>query len=218
MVSEARKKAVKAFNRRLKKATGLEKETLLAFVQEAGQTASGNLSTKAIVSTQMIKSFTKSKKSELPTKLTKYRMPVAKRKKITPRERLEREQQFRERHGLQYTNIYQEAERLLSNPFASEKAIKRYAVHTKIGSEDYFQQKIESQINKIRYFAYREESTNTDAQRMVQALDDGLRKLDKVALNKLLDDIESRNKTLIEDYEKDLDIGGIAVIPFARSN
>lgn len=216
MISEARKKAVKAFNRRLKKATGLEKETLLAFVQEAGQTASGNLSTKAIVSTQTIKSFARSKKSELPKKLAKYRTPVTKRKKLTPRERLEREQQFRERHGLQYTSQYQEAERLLSNPLASEKVIKRYAVHTKVGSEEYSQQKIESRINKIRYFAYREESTNADAQRMVQALDDGLRKLDKDDLNKLLDDIESRNKTLIEDYEKDLDIGGVAVIPFAR--
>lgn len=216
MVSEARKKAVKTFNRRLKKATGLEKETLLAFVQEAGQTASGNLSTKAIASTQIIKSFTKSKKSELSKKLTKYRTPVTKRKKLTPRERLEREQQFRERHGLQYTSRYQEAERLLNNPLASEKAIKRYAVHAKIGSDEYLQQKIESRINKIRYFAYREESTNTDAQRMVQALDDGIRKLDKNALNKLLDDIESRNATLIEDYEKDLDIGGVAIIPFAR--
>lgn len=216
MVSEARKKAVKVFNRRLKKATGLEKETLLAFVQEAGQTASGNLSTKAIASTQTIKSFTKSKKSELSKKLSKYRTPVAKRKKLTPRERLEREQQFRERHGLQYTSKYQEAERLLDNPLASEKAIKKYAVHTKVGSEEYLQQKVESRINKIRYFAYREESSNTDAQRMIQALDDGLRKLDKNTLNKLLDDIESRNATLIEDYEKDLDIGGIAVIPFAR--
>lgn len=216
MVSEARKKAVRAFNRRLKKATGLEKETLLAFVQEAGQTASGNLSTKAIASTQTIKSFTKSKKSELSKKLSKYRTPVAKRKKLTPRERLEREQQFRERHGLQYTSKYQEAERLLDNPLASEKAIKKYAVHTKVGSEDYLQQKVESRINKIRYFAYREESSNTDAQRMIKALDDGLRKLDKNTLNKLLDDIESRNVTLIEDYEKDLDIGGVAVIPFAR--
>lgn len=216
MISEARKKAVKAFNRQLKKATGLEKETLLAFVQEAGQTASGNLSTKAIVSTQTIKSFARSKKSELPKKLAKYRTPVTKRKKLTPRERLEREQQFRERHGLQYTSQYQEAERLLSNPLASEKAIKKYAVHTKIGSEEYLQQKLESRINKIRYFAYREESTNTDAQRFVQALDDGIRKLDNDTLNKLIDDIESRNKTLIEDYEKDLDIGGVAVIPFAR--
>lgn len=216
MVSEARKKAVKAFNRRLKKATGLEKETLLAFVQEAGQTASGNLSTKAIANTQTIKSFTKSKKSELSKKLAKYRTPAAKRKKLTPRERLEREQQFRERHGLQYSSKYQEAERLLDNPLASEKAIKKYAVHTKVGSEEYLQQKVESRINKIRYFAYREESSNTDAQRMIQALDDGLRKLDKGALNKLLDDIESRNATLIEDYEKDLDIGGVAVIPFAR--
>lgn len=216
MVSEARKKAVKAFNRRLKKATGLEKETLLAFVQEAGQTARGNLSTKALANTQTIKSFAKSKKSELSTKLIKYRTPVTKRKKLTPRERLEREQQFRERHGLQYTSKYQEAERLLDNPLASEKAIKKYAVHTKVGSEEYLQQKVESRINKIRYFAYREERSNTDAQRMIQALDDGLRKLDKNTLNKLLDDIESRNATLIEDYEKDLDIGGVAVIPFAR--
>lgn len=216
MISEARKKAVKAFNRRLKKATGLEKETLLAFVQEAGQTASGNLSTNAIASTQTINLFVKSKKSELPKKLTKYRTTVTKRKKLTPRERLEREQQFRERHGLQYTSKYQEAERILNNPLASEKAIKKYAVHTKIGSEEYFQQKLESRINKIRYFAYREESTSTDAQRFVQALDDGIRKLDNSTLNKLLDDIESRNKTLIEDYEKDLDIGGVAVIPFAR--
>lgn len=216
MVSEARKKAVKAFNRRLKKATGLEKETLLAFVQEAGQTASGNLSTKAIANTHIIKSFTKSKKSELSKILSKYRTPVAKRKKLTPRERLEREQQFRERHGLQYTSIYQEAERLLDNSLASEKVIKKYAVHAKVGSEAYLQQKVESRINKIRYFAYREESSNTDAQRMIQALDDGLRKLDMNTLNKLLDDIESRNATLIEDYGKDLDIGGVAVIPFAR--
>ena len=216
MISEARKKAVKAFNRRLKKATGLEKETLLAFVQEAGQTASGNLSTQAIASTQTIKSFTKSKKSELSKKLTNYRTPATKRKKLTPRERLEREQRFRERHGLQYSSKYQESERLLSNPLASEKAIKKYAKHTKIGSEEYLQQKLESRINKIRYFAYREESTNTDAQRMVQVLDEGIRNFDNDALNKLLNDIESRNKTLIEDYEKDLDIGGVAVIPFAR--
>ena len=216
MVSEARKKAVKAFNRRLKKATGLEKETLLAFVQESGQTASGNLSTKAIASTQTIKSFTKSKKSELSKKLTKYRTPTVKRKKLTPRERLGREQQFRERHGLQYSSKYQEAERLLGNPLASEKAIKKYAQHDKIGSEEYTQQSIESRINKIRYFAYREENSNADAKKMIQALDDGIRKMDKDVLNEMLYSIENRNKTLIEDYEKDLDIGGIAVIPFAR--
>ena len=215
MVSEARKKAVKAFNRRLKKATGLEKETLLAFVQEAGQTASGNLSTKAIASTQTIKSFTKSKKSELSKKLAKYRTPLALRIMFTSSECLERGHLLVERLGLHYTSKYQEAERLLDNPLASEKAIKKYAVHTKVGSEEYLQQKVESRINKIRYFAYREESSNTDAQRMIQALDDGLRKLDKGALNKLLNDIESRNATLIEDYEKDLDIGGVAVIPFA---
>lgn len=216
MVSEARKKAVKAFNRQLKKATGIEKETLLAFVQEAGQTASGNLSTHSIASTQMIKSFTKLKKSDLSKKLTKYRTTATKRKKLTPRERLEREQQFRERHGLQYSSKYQEAERLLGNPFSSEKAIKKYARHAKIGSEEYLQQSIESRINKLRYFAYREESRNADANKMIQALDNGIRKMNKDTLNELLDDIENRNKTLIEDYEKDLNIGGIAVIPFAR--
>lgn len=215
MISQARKKVVKQFNRRLKKATGLEKETLLAFAQQVGLTVGGNLSTKAVASTQTIKSFAQGRKSELSSKLKKYENPQS-RKKLTLRERLEREQQFRERHGLQYTSRYQEAERLLNNPLASEKAIKRYAVHTKIGSDEYLQQKVESRINKIRYFAYREESTNADAQRMVQALDDGLRKLDNDALNKLLDDIESRNATLIEYYEKDLDIGGVAVIPFAR--
>ena len=118
--------------------------------------------------------------------------------------------------SLQYSSRYQEAERILDNPLASEKAIKKYAKHTKIDSEEYLQLKLESRINKIRYFAYREESTNTDAQRMVQVLDAGIRNLDNDVLNKLLDDIESRNKTLIEDYEKDLDIGGVAVIPFSR--
>lgn len=215
MVSQARKRVVKQFNRRLKKATGLEKETLLTFAQQAGLTASGNLSTKAIAHTQTIKSFAQGRKSELSSKLNKYENPKP-RKKLTLRERLEREQQFRERHGLQYSSKYQEAERLLSNPLASEKAIKKYAKHTKIGSDEYLQQKLESRINKIRYFAYREESTNIDAQRMVQALDEGIRNIDNDVLNKLLDDIESRNKTLIEDYEKDLDIGGVAVIPFAR--
>ena len=216
MISEARKKAVKAFNRRLKKATGLEKETLIAFVQEAGQTASDNLSARSIVSTQTIKSFTKSKKSDLSKKLAKYRTPVAKRKKLTPRERLEREQQFRVRHGLQYSSKYQEAERLLRNPLASEKAIKKYAKHAKIGSEEYLQQSIESRINKLRYFAYREESRNADANRMIQALDNGIRNIDNDTLNELLDSIESRNKAIIEYYEKDIDIGGVAVIPFAR--
>lgn len=216
MISVARKKAVKAFNRRLKKATGLEKETLLAFVQEAGMTASGNLSTQAVATTQTIKSFTKSKKSELSKKLTKYRTPMTKRKTLTPRERLEREQQFRERHGLQYTSKYQEAERLLSNPLASEKALKKYAKHEKIGSKQYNKERTESLINKLRYFAYREESSNADARTMIEALDSGIRNIDEQDLSKMLDDIYNRNKTLVDDYEQDLDIGGVAVIPFAR--
>lgn len=216
MISEARKKAVKAFNRRLKKATGLEKETLLAFVQEAGMTASGNLSTRSIAKTQTIKSFTKSKKSELSKKLSKYEAPLTKRRKLTPRERLEREQAFRERHGLQYTIKYQEAERLLDNPLASEKALNKYAQHEKIGSEQYNTERTESLINKLRYFAYREESNNADARTMIDALDKGIRDMDKQELAKMLDSIYNRNKTLVDDYEKDLDIVGVAVIPFAR--
>ena len=216
MVSEARKKAVKAFNRRLKKATGLEKKTLLSFVQQAGITSSGNLSSKSPVSTQTIKSFTRAKKYELPKKLKKYETPVTKRKKLTPREKLEREQRFRERHNLQYTSKYQEAERLLNNPLASDKTLLKYAKHEKIDSEKYLAEQTESLINKIRYFAYREESSNADAKLMINAFDDGIRNMDKESLNKMLNDIYDRNQSLIDDYEKDLDIGGISVIPFAR--
>ena len=72
MISETRKKAVKAFNRRLKKATGIEKETLLEFVNQAGRTSSGNLSTKSIASTQTIKSFTRAESYKLPKKLVRY--------------------------------------------------------------------------------------------------------------------------------------------------
>lgn len=69
MISQARKRVVKQFNRRLKKATGLEKETLLTFAQQAGLTAGGNLSTRAVASTQTIKSFAQGRKSELSSKL-----------------------------------------------------------------------------------------------------------------------------------------------------
>lgn len=216
MVSEARKKAVKAFNRRLKKATGLEKETLLAFVKQAGMTTGGNLNTKSPVSTQTIKSFTRAKKYELPKKLKKFETPVTKRKKLTPREKLEREQRFRERHNLQYTSKYQEAERLLINPLAKDETLLKYAKHEKIGSNKYIEEQTESLINKIRYFAYREESRNADAKVMISALDEGIRNMDKESLKNMLNDIYRRNRTLIDDYEKDLDIGGVAVIPFAR--
>ena len=122
MISESRKKAVKAFNRRLKKATGLEKETLLEFVKQSGMTASGNLSTKAVISTQTIKSFTKATTNDLPKKLERYNNPKL---KLTVRERAEREQRFRERHGLQYTSVYQQTERILQNPLATDKDISR---------------------------------------------------------------------------------------------
>ena len=141
MVSESRKKAVKAFNRRLKKATGIEKDTLLEFVQQAGRTSNGNLSTKSIVSTQTIKSFTRAKSYELPKKLERYNKP---KRKLTVRERAEREQRFRERHGLQYTSAYQQTERMLQNPLATDKVISRYAKHTKIDSEEFEKLEMES--------------------------------------------------------------------------
>ena len=216
MISQARTKVVKQFNRRLKKATGLEKETLLAFAQQAGLTAGGNLSTRAVASTQTIKSFAQGRKSELSSKLKKYEnsQPI---KKLTLRERVEREQHFRERHGLQYTSKYQQAQRILDNPLASENQLKKYAQHDKIGSSEYEQQRIESLIEKIRYFAYREENLNADADRFIDLLDDGLRKLDNNELKKITDEIYKRNKKVIDDYEQDLEIGGISIISLARN-
>lgn len=215
MISQARKRVVKQFNRRLKKATGLEKETLLAFAQQAGLTASGNLSTKAIAHTQTIKSFAQGRKSELSSKLKKYGNPQP-RKKLTLWERLEREQQFRERHGLQYTSKYQQAQRILDNPLASENQLKKYAQHDKIGSAEFEQQRLESLIEKIRYFAYKAENLNADADRFIDLLDNGLGNLDKNELNKITDEIYKRNKKVIDDYEQDLEIGGISIISLAR--
>lgn len=215
MISQARKRVVKQFNRRLKKATGLEKETLLAFAQQAGLTAGGNLSTMAVASTQTIKSFAQGRKSELSSKLKKYENPRS-GKKLTLRERLEREQQFRERHGLQYTSKYQQAQRILDNPLASENQLKKYAQHAKIGSPEFEQQRLESLIEKIRYFAYKEENLNADADRFIDLLDNGLGKLDNNELNKIIDKIYKRNKKVIDDYEQDLEIGGISIISLAR--
>lgn len=215
MISQARKRVVKQFNRRLKKATGLEKETLLAFAQQAGLTAGGNLSTRAVASTQTIKSFAQGRKSELSSKLNKYENSKPK-KKLTLRERLEREQQFRERHGLQYTSKYQQAQRILDNPLASENQLKKYAQHDKIGSQEYEQQRVESLIEKIRYFAYKEENRNADADRFIDLLDGGLSNLDKNELNKIINEIYKRNKKVIDDYEQDLEIGGISIISLAR--
>lgn len=213
MISETRKKAVKAFNRRLKKATGLEKETLLAFVQQSGRTPSGNLSTRAIVSTQTIKSFTKATTSKLPKKLERYNKP---KRKLTMRERAEREQRLRERHGLQYTSKYQQTERMLQNPLATDKDISRYAKHTKIGSEEFENLEMESLINKLRYFAYKESANNADAQEMTDLLDKGIRKIDKEELKAKLNEIYKRNRHLVDDYSADLDVGGISIISLAR--
>lgn len=212
MISEARKKAVKAFNRRLKKATGLEKETLLEFVKQSGMTASGNLSTRAIVHTQTINSFAKAKKRELPTKLKKYNEP---KRKLTPKERLEREQKFKERHGLQYTSTYQQAERLLQNPLATDKQLLKYAKHTKLDSEDFKKLELESLINKLRYFAYKKQA-NADSKDIINMLDEGIRKIDKDDLKNKLDEIYKRNKQIVDDYSTDLDIGGVSIISLAR--
>ena len=212
MISEARKKAVKAFNRRLKKATGIEKETLLKFVQQSGRTPSGNLSTKSIASTQAIKAFTKAHSYELPKKLERYNKP---KRKLTMRERVNREQRFRERHGLQYTSIYQQTERMLQNPLATDKDISRYAKHTKIDSEEFEKLEMESLINKLRYFSYKE-SANVDAKEMTDLLDKGIRNIDKEELKAKLNEIYKRNRQLVEDYSSDLDVGGISVISLAR--
>ena len=211
MISESRKKAVKAFNRRLKKATGLEKETLLEFVKQAGITSSGNLSAKAVVSTQTIKSFTKATTKDLPKKLERNNP----KRKLTARERAEREQRFRERHGLQYTSVYQQTERILQNPLATDKDISRYAKHTKINSEEFEKLEMESLINKLRYFAYKE-STNTDAKEMTDLLDEGIRNIDKEELKVKLNEIYNRNRQLVEDYSADIDIGGVSIISLAR--
>lgn len=212
MISEARKKAVKAFNRRLKKATGLEKETLMEFVRQAGRTPSGNLSTRAIASTQAIKGFLKTPTNKLTKKLERYNTP---RKKLTQREHLEREQRFRERHGLQYTSRYQQAERKLQNPLATDKEIAYYAEHTKIGSDEFENLRLESLINKLRYFAYKEAS-NADAQEMTTLLDDGIQKIEKDELKNKLDEIYKRNRQLVDDYSADLDVGGVSIISLAR--
>ena len=212
MISEARKKAVKAFNKRLKKATGLEKETLLEFVKQSGMTASGNLSSKAIVSTHTIKAFTKATSKELSTKLERYNNP---KRKLTARERAEREQRFRERHGLQYTSVYQQTERIIQNPLATDKDISRYAKHTKIDSEEFEKLKMESLINKLRYFAYKE-SANADAKEMTDLLDEGIRNIDKEELKGKLNEIYNRNRQLVEDYSADIDIGGVSIISLAR--
>ena len=211
MISESRKKAVKAFNRRLKKATGLEKETLLEFVKQAGITPSGNLSAKAVVSTQTIKSFTMATAKELPKKLERYNP----KRKLTVRERAEREQRFRERHGLQYTSVYQQTERILQNPLATDKDISRYAKHTKIDSEEFEKLEMESLINKLRYFAYKE-SANTDAKEMTDLLDEGIRNIDKEELKSKLNEIYNRNRQLVEDYSADIDLGGVSIISLAR--
>ena len=212
MVSESRKKAVKAFNRRLKKATGIEKETLLEFVNQAGRTPSGNLSTKSIASTQTIKSFTKAPSKKLPKKLERYNTP---KHKLTMRERAEREQRFRERHGLQYTSVYQQTERKLQNPLATDKEISKYAKHTKIGSEEFENLEMESLINKLRYFAYKEPA-NTDAKEMTDLLDEGIRNIDKEELKAKLNKIYKRNRQLVDDYSADLDVGGVSIISLAR--
>lgn len=212
MISETRKKAVKAFNRRLKKATGLEKETLLEFVKQSGMTPSGNLSTRAIVSTQTIKSFTKAATKKLPKKLERYNKP---KRKLTMRERAEREQRFRERHGLQYTSRYQQTERKLQNPLATDKEISKYAKHTKIGSEEFEKLEMESLINKLRYFAYKE-TENADAKEMTDLLDNGIRNIDKEELKAKLNKIYKRNRQLVDDYSADLDVGGVSIISLAR--
>ena len=142
----------------------------------------------------------------------KYNKP---KRKLTMRERAEREQRFRERHGLQYTSVYQQTERILQNPLATDKEISKYAKHIKIDSEEFEKLEMESLINKLRYFAYKE-STNTDAKEMTDLLDEGIRSIDKEELKAKLNEIYNRNRQLVEDYSADLDVGGVSIISLAR--
>ena len=116
---------------------------------------------------------------------------------------------------MQYTSVYQQTERKLQNPLATDKEISKYAKHTKIGSEEFERLSLESLINKLRYFAYKE-SSNADAKEMTGLLDEGIRKIDKEELKVKLNEIYNRNRQLVDDYSADLDVGGISIISLAR--
>lgn len=204
MVSEARKRVVKKFNRQLKKATGIEKDNLMKIVNTYGATKSGNLSVNANIKTVTLKSITLSKKSEKADKIQRALNP------LTTREKVIRELQFMERHGLQYSQTYQNALDVLKNPNASDEQLKYYTKHTKLNSKEYKNKWIESKINQLKFYAYNERyktNSNRDdvAEDFIDELDGGIKNnYDTDELIKKLKSIEKQREDVIKEYDKEL--------------
>lgn len=214
MVSETRKKVVKQFNRQLKKATGTERDNLMKIVNTYGATKSGNLSVSANIKTVTLKSITLSKKKDKAEKIQRALNPNQrpKRKKLTTREKVVRELQFMERHGLQYSQKYQNALDVLKNPNASEEQLKYYAKHTKLNSKEFTNKWIESTINKLKFYAYNERykttgDTDEMAEDFINDLQGGIKnKYDTDEIIKKLKSIEKQRSDVIEEYDKDLSL------------
>ena len=206
MVSEVRKKVVKQFNRQLKKATGIEKENLMKIVNTYGATKSGNLSVNANIKTVTLKSITLSKKKDKADKIQRALNP------LTTREKVIRELQFMERHGLQYSQTYQNALDVLKNPSARDEQLKYYTKHTKLNSKEYKNKWIESKINQLKFYAYTERyKTNSNgdeiAEEFIDDLQDGIKnKYDTDELIKKLKSIEKQREDVIKEYDKELDL------------
>ena len=206
MVSEVRKRVVKQFNRQLKKATGIEKDNLMKIVNIYGATKSGNLSVNANIKTVTLKSITLSKKSEKADKIQRALNP------LTTREKVIRELQFMERHGLQYSQAYQNALDVLKNPNASDEQLKYYTKHTKLNSKEYKNKWIESKINQLKFYAYNERyKTNSNgddiAEDFIDELQGGIKNnYDTDELIKKLKSIEKQREDVIKEYDKELAI------------
>ena len=206
MVSEVRKKVVKQFNRQLKKATGTEKDNLMKIVNTYGATKSGNLSVNANIKTVTLKSITLSKKSEKADKIQRALNP------LTTREKVIRELQFMERHGLQYSQTYQNALDVLKNPNASDEQLKYYTKHTKLNSKEYKNKWIESKINQLKFYAYNERyKTNSNgdhiAEDFIDEFQGGIKNnYNTDELIKKLKSIEKQREDVIKEYDKELAI------------
>ena len=206
MVSEARKRVVKQFNRQLKKATGIEKDNLMKIVNTYGATKSGNLSVNANIKTVTLKSITLSKKRDKADKIQRALNP------LTTREKVIRELQFMERHGLQYSQTYQNALDVLKNPNASDEQLKYYTKHTKLNSKEYKNKWIESKINQLKFYAYNERyKTNSNgddiAEDFIDELQGGIKNnYNTDELIKKLKSIEKQREDVIKEYDKELSL------------
>lgn len=158
MITETRKKLTKKFNTQLKRATGLERDNLLKLVEKYGSTKSGNLSTLSKINIQTLKSIVNTKNSkERIKKVERTLNPSSqRRRKLTERERLDRELKFMERHNLQYTQKYQIGLDILKNSHSTDKQLKAFSKHEKIGSEKYKSLQIESLATKLSDYMYKE--------------------------------------------------------------